>query len=184
MGPWIWAGFRATERGKVELPHKKPSRQSTPSIYSNSWAKIDSFSYLLFFLKHKKVGVPIVAKWVKNRHSVRDNMGSIPGFTQWVKDLAIAASCSVGRRFGSDPLLPWLWHRLAVAALIRTLAWELPYASGAEKGREGGKKGQKSQWLFYCQISSPISTQNSVPFFFGLTLHIIYIFIKVLLKYS
>ena len=25
----------------------------------------------------------------------------------------------------------WLWHRLAVVALIQPLAWELPYATGA-----------------------------------------------------
>jgi len=30
-----------------------------------------------------------------------------------------------------DPALLWLWHRLAAAALIRPLAWELPYATGA-----------------------------------------------------
>ena len=35
-------------------------------------------------------------------------------------------SCGVGRRRGLDPALPWLWHRL-----IRPLAWEPPYATGA-----------------------------------------------------
>ena len=39
--------------------------------------------------------------------------------------------CGVGHRCGLDSVLLWLWHRLAAAALIRTLAWEPPYATGA-----------------------------------------------------
>ena len=37
---------------------------------------------------------------------------------------------SVGCRHGSDPLLLWLWHRLAAIAPILPLAWEPPYAVG------------------------------------------------------
>src|SRR5512136_595540 len=40
-------------------------------------------------------------------------------------------SCGVGCRRGSDPALLWLWHRPVATALIRPLAWELPYAAGA-----------------------------------------------------
>ena len=40
--------------------------------------------------------------------------GSLPGRVQWVK----------------DPVLLWLWCRPAAAALIRPLAWELPFATG------------------------------------------------------
>ena len=42
-------------------------------------------------------------------------------------------SCSVGHRLGLDPawLWLWLWPRLAATALIRPLAWDLPYAMGA-----------------------------------------------------
>ena len=39
-------------------------------------------------------------------------------------------SHGVGGRFSSDPMLLWLWCRLAVTALIRPLAWEFPYALG------------------------------------------------------
>ena len=47
-------------------------------------------------------------------------------------------SCGVGCRLSSDPVLLWLWCRLAAAALIRPLARELPYAAGAAlKGEEG-----------------------------------------------
>ena len=49
-------------------------------------------------------------------------------------------SCGVGHRRSLDPKLLWLWHRLAAIALIRPLAWELPYASGAALKRQRKKK--------------------------------------------
>jgi len=51
-------------------------------------------------------------------------------------------SCGVGCRHGLDPALLWLWHRLAAIALIRLLAWETPYATGAalEKAKDKEKK--------------------------------------------
>ena len=45
--------------------------------------------------------------------------------------IGIAMSCGVGRRRSLDPTLLWLWHRLAATALMRPLAWEPPYATGA-----------------------------------------------------
>ena len=51
-------------------------------------------------------------------------------------------SCVVGHRRGSDPMLLWLWHRLAAVVPIGPLAWETPYAVGAalEKGKKTKKK--------------------------------------------
>ena len=38
-------------------------------------------------------------------------------------------NCGVGHRRGLDPALLWLWS--AAVALMRSLAWEPPYAAGA-----------------------------------------------------
>ena len=50
--------------------------------------------------------------------------GSMPGLAQWVK----------------DPVLLWLWCRLAAVALIRPLAWKPPYAKGVALKRQKGQK--------------------------------------------
>ena len=47
--------------------------------------------------------------------------------------------CGVGHRHDLDLALLWLWHRLAVAAPIRPLAWEPPYAAGAALKRQTKK---------------------------------------------
>jgi len=73
-----------------------------------------------------------VAQRLMNPSSIHEDMGSTPGLTQWVK----AASCAVGRRCGLDLELLWLWRRPAATALIRPLAWDLPYATGAALKRK------------------------------------------------
>ena len=78
-----------------------------------------------------------MVQWLTNlmrNHEVAD---WIPGLAQWVKEgSGVAVSCGVGCRHGSDPVLLWLWCRLAAAALIRPLAWEFPYAAGAALKRQ------------------------------------------------
>ena len=53
-------------------------------------------------------------------------------------------SYGVGRRRSSDPMLLWLWYRPAAVALIWSLAWELPYATGV--ALKSKKEKKKSGW--------------------------------------
>ena len=54
------------------------------------------------------VGVSVVAQRVKNPTSIHEDENLIPGLAQWVKDPAVALSCGVGGRLGSDSALLWL----------------------------------------------------------------------------
>ena len=84
---------------------------------------------------------------VTNTTSIHEDMGSIPGPTQWVKGSEVAMSCSVGFRHGSDLALLRLWYRLATTALIRPLAWELSAAAGAALKRQ--KQNKKKRMNVY-----------------------------------
>ena len=55
-------------------------------------------------------------------------------------------SCSVDYRRGLDPVLLWLWRRPVATALIRPLAWEPPFATGAapKKTKKEEKKTTKN----------------------------------------
>ena len=72
-----------------------------------------------------------MAQQLTNPIRIHKDASLIPGLAHWVKDLVLPRAVVLGYRCGSDPTLLWLWRRLAAAALIRPLAWELPYVTSA-----------------------------------------------------
>ena len=79
--------------------------------------------------QRKQIGLGTMRLWVWSLALV-----------QWVKDPGIAVSCGAGHRCSSDLALRWLWHRPEATALIRTLAWEPPYAMCVALKRQKIKK--------------------------------------------
>ena len=64
---------------------------------------------------------------------------SIPGLTQWVKDLALH-ELWYRSQTRLDLILLWLWHRPGTIALTGPLAWEPPYVMGAALKKKKKKK--------------------------------------------
>ena len=70
-------------------------------------------------------------------------MGSIPSLSQWVKGSGAAVSCDVDHTCSLDLAWLWLWLccRSAAVAPIPPLAWQLPYAAGADLKKKNTKIG-------------------------------------------
>ena len=80
--------------------------------------------------------------------SIHEDVGSIPGLTEWVGGAGIAVSCGVGLRRSSDPMLLWLWRRPVATTPVRPLTWEPPYAVGAALEKT---KRQKNIYVYPVQ---------------------------------
>ena len=106
--------------------------------------------------KERDLGVPVVARWLRNRTSIQENACLIPGLKglpgavvyvgQWVKEQALpGAVVYVGHRRSSDPVLLWLWHRPTATALIQHLAgnFHMTYAVGTAPKRKEKKRRKK-----------------------------------------
>ena len=74
-------------------------------------------------------------------------------------------SCGVVCRHGSDPALLWLWRRSVATALIRPLAWELPYAAGAaqENVKKDKKKKKKKKRILKTELDAPEAARKHDP---------------------
>ena len=69
---------------------------------------------------------PFVAQQVTNTTNIHEDGGLIPGLAQWMKDPSgIASELQLRSQTWLRSALLWLWFRLAAAAPILPLAWEL-----------------------------------------------------------
>ena len=109
------------------------------SLWARAFSKAQTFSNRgkkpTYSLIKNVIRSPRCGAAETNPISIHEDGALIPGLVQWVGDLA------------------WLWCRLADVALIRLLAWELPYAAvAALKIRK--KKVIKSSFPLFLMLFS------------------------------
>ena len=69
--------------------HKAQTREQTHETKGNSLADQYAKQFAFIQVSFIKDESPVVAQQVKNPTSIHEDVGLIPGLTQWVKDLAL-----------------------------------------------------------------------------------------------
>ena len=74
--------------------------------------------------------------------------------------------CGVGRRYGWDLALLWLWHRLVATATIQLLAWELSVLNKTKKKKKkknAHTNNPSQSCMESLELFSPLPGLTSVP---------------------
>ena len=68
-----------SKRGNLPVPQSHIISPLLPSLFLT-----------MVSIENGNIGVPVVARWVKTQHALREDVGLISGLAQWVKDLALS----------------------------------------------------------------------------------------------
>ena len=118
-------GFNPNKRSMVHTTHQLGERQGIRQCKTESVHRISGTGMPSKHQDNRSPSeFPLRLITMRTRCCLCEDAGSVPGLAQWVK----------------EPALLWLWHRLAAAAPMQPLVWELPYATRAATKRKKQNK--------------------------------------------